>query len=538
MKHAQSLMTFLKELARCIDLRRDASVFCGLLALALALQWQSGAFRSDFGGHPDEPAHYVTGLMMRDYLVDAFGKHPLAYAENYYDHYPKVALGNWPPMFYVIQSAWTIPFGVSRESLAVLMALMSSLLAWLVFRALVRDPGMKPALAGAVLFLLLPLIQEHTALVMTEVPIALFVFLAALSFGRFLDHGRASDSILFGVFASLGILTKGSAMALALAVPLAMLLTRRRDLIMNPRLWYSVPIVVVLAGPWTWKFREQSKAGWVEQSPTWSFTQEALSYYPKKLMLAVGATLFVLALIGMLGRVRAMRGRQPGLGKWTFGFCVMASVLLAHFIIPCGYEPRHLIPALPFLVMFIMAGGEFLAAQFSVKALPLNKARTLVWSLALLAFMGSTFRLYQKGNEGFQAAAAAALRQAGDGTLLIASDATGEGAFIAEVAMGEKRPGHTVRRASKLLASSSWSGSGYEAKFKDAAELLAALEKERIDVVITDASMPEDKRMAHHTLLANAMDMPNGAFKLISTLDIRRSGHSHAGAVRIYRRAR
>src|ERR1700680_1452483 len=75
------------------------------LFLAIALQYAAGAYRAGFGAYPDEPAHYVTGLMVRDYILHAVGRPPMRFAENYYLHYPAVAFGHWPPVFYVIQAA-------------------------------------------------------------------------------------------------------------------------------------------------------------------------------------------------------------------------------------------------------------------------------------------------------------------------------------------------------------------------------------------------------------------------------------------------
>src|SRR4051794_28093637 len=74
------------------------------LAVTVLLQWLSGTYQSDFGGYADEPAHYVTGLMVHDYIATGFPGRPQQYAENYYLHYPKVALGHWPPVFYLMQA--------------------------------------------------------------------------------------------------------------------------------------------------------------------------------------------------------------------------------------------------------------------------------------------------------------------------------------------------------------------------------------------------------------------------------------------------
>ena len=77
--------------------KQDIMALVLFLAATVGWQLQTGAYKSEFGGHPDEAAHYVTGLMIRDYLTGGIPEHPMKFARNYYDHYPKVALGNWPP---------------------------------------------------------------------------------------------------------------------------------------------------------------------------------------------------------------------------------------------------------------------------------------------------------------------------------------------------------------------------------------------------------------------------------------------------------
>src|SRR2546423_1423416 len=91
-----------------------------LFAIAVGSQHLTGAYRGEFGSEPDEAAHFVTGLCVHDYVAAGFPGNPLGYAKKYYEHYPKVALGHWPPFFYVVQTAWTLPFGASRVSILLL----------------------------------------------------------------------------------------------------------------------------------------------------------------------------------------------------------------------------------------------------------------------------------------------------------------------------------------------------------------------------------------------------------------------------------
>src|SRR5208283_5155063 len=95
-----------------------------LVALLAAGQFTSGAYRSDFSATSDEPAHVVSSLMVREYLAHHLFENPLRFAENYYVHFPKVAIGHWPPLFYCAEAIWTLVFGASRATLLLLILLL------------------------------------------------------------------------------------------------------------------------------------------------------------------------------------------------------------------------------------------------------------------------------------------------------------------------------------------------------------------------------------------------------------------------------
>ena len=105
---------------------RHATVFGLSLLMTLLLQWRANAFQAEWSEDPDEPAHYVTGLMVRDYIAGGLRGSPMAFAQNYYAHYPKVAIGHWPPVFYLMQAGWMLLFGISRASLLGLMATLGA----------------------------------------------------------------------------------------------------------------------------------------------------------------------------------------------------------------------------------------------------------------------------------------------------------------------------------------------------------------------------------------------------------------------------
>lgn len=517
----------------------SAIVFVIIFDVAFFWQRSFGAYQSEFGGHPDEAAHVVTGLFIRDalvetwhYAVGGFHGSPIRvgkdFAERYYGHYPKIGLGVWPPVFYLVQSAWTLPLGASRTSLFLLLAAMAATLGWSLFRALRDDFGVVLATVSAVLLVSLPLVRSYYGMVMAETLSAVFMFCAMVAFGDFLDREKRSDAIWFGILASLAILTKGTGLALALAAPLALLMTRKWALLKRPALWGAVLIVVVVAGPWTWKTRDLGKGGWLQPNPSWSFTAEALPYYLGKFAGALG---YVIAALFVVGLVGAFRLKIAHRGRWVAAGALIASVLVFQSIAPVGLEARHLIPILPAAILFAAAGFAFIARK-----LP---SSWLVAGFAVLVLGGTAWTqlpLKTKGASGFAPLAEQMLADSSPSDeSLVSSDARGEGMFIAEVALREKRPGHVIQRASKSLASSTWSGSGYSPLFNNDADVLHFLTDGKIRYLILDDALPNDRRQEHHDQLRRVAEANPDRFWLLGEADVFRGGERQPVTAKLYK---
>src|ERR1700739_583605 len=107
------------------------------LLLITGIQHWSVATQAAFDGYPDEASHYLSGLILRDYLVSGFHMSPRRYAINYYLHIPFFAVGYWPPLFYVIEGLWMTVAGYSRPDVLLFMALIAGLISATIF-AVVR----------------------------------------------------------------------------------------------------------------------------------------------------------------------------------------------------------------------------------------------------------------------------------------------------------------------------------------------------------------------------------------------------------------
>jgi hypothetical protein len=114
----------------------EVGVFLGLFVVTLLLQRASGAHSAALGAEPDEASHYATGVMVHDYFVRGLPGNPLTFAKEFYIHYPRVAFGLWPPLFHLCSGVWMLAFGTGRMSIMVMLAALTAIWAWLLYRTI------------------------------------------------------------------------------------------------------------------------------------------------------------------------------------------------------------------------------------------------------------------------------------------------------------------------------------------------------------------------------------------------------------------
>ena len=186
------------------------TVACFLICFILiaGIQQWSGAAQAAFDGYPDEPSHYLSGLMVHDYIQGGFPMNPRAYAINYYLHIPFFAMGYWPPLFYVAEGLWMMAVGHSRPDVLLFMALIAALIAATIFGVVRPVLGVTGAFCCALLFLLTPDVISNSSMVMTDTMVVLLSFLSLLALARYFEKGAWRDSILFAFWASCAIMAK------------------------------------------------------------------------------------------------------------------------------------------------------------------------------------------------------------------------------------------------------------------------------------------------------------------------------------------
>jgi hypothetical protein len=502
---------------------------------AVALQWAGGAYQAEFGANPDEAAHYVTGLMVRDYIAALAPEQPMDYARNYYLHYPKVALGHWPPVFYVVQSLWTLPFSAARPSLLLLMAALTALVAGSLYGVLRVQFPAPAAVAAGLLMVSLPLAQELGRAVMAETLTAVLVFQAVLWFGRYLDRPGWKPAAWFGLWSSLAILTKGTGFALALVPGISVLASGQFRLLKRFSFWLPALVVLALCGPWYFWVPGAQHESVARFGHPW-FRLFSLTHTPRGWVQVVGVALAPLVALGLLKWfLDLVRKREIG-GVWTAAAALLASLAIFRFLIHAAADLRHHILAVPALLMFLAAGMAWVLAWGPLGRVSARR-KTVVLAVALGALVWwYAYHTPRKPRYGYAEVASelVARPELRNSVLLVSSDALGEGMLISEVAMREKRPGHIVLRASKMLFRSSWTGEEYRPLYQTPAELLRFLEDTPVGILVIDLSAPVQQ---HQRLLLEVVNSHPERWKLLASYP-QGAGRPEAWRqVRVYRLA-
>jgi 4-amino-4-deoxy-L-arabinose transferase-like glycosyltransferase len=455
-----------------------------LLGVTLCLQLASGAYTSAFGAEPDEASHYVTAVMIRDYIVQGLPGAPVSFAKNFYLHYPRVAFGLWPPLFHILSGLWMVVFGVSRSSVMFLLATFTVCWAWIFFRVSYSVIRFYGAAISALLLVLLPVTQFYTSSVMVDIPLALAMLLAMRAYARYLVSEKISDALLFGLFAALALLVKYNGFALVLLPPLCLVITGRYYLLRTKSFWLPALVVPLIAGPWYLAARRLVLYAAEPGAERVPLGLSSLVTSATGIILVAGPVIFGLALIGACLVSFRRLPRETNKGEARMLFSVSAAMVLAVFLFHVFYplfEIRYSLPAAPALILLSWSTIDYVR-------LHAPKRRWLAASLLLLLAVQMVF-IFQipKKTGGAYVSTAQAVLDAGlpaNGAVLVSADGLGEGMLTSEFVMKDRRPDHYVVRASKVLATQTLMGDSYQLIYQNPEALMTALDSIPVAIVV------------------------------------------------------
>jgi len=472
-------------------------------SLAIWLQWRSGVYEAELNGYPDEAAHLITGLMVRDYVVSGFGQSPIKFAETYYLHYPKVGFGIWPPLFHFVEAAWFLVTPPGKISAFVLQGLITgSLAAALTSLALPFGPWM--ALAAGVAFVGLPTVQLFTGMVMADNLMCLISFAAMVSFAWYAERWQRRFLLLFGLLAGMALMTKSNAAGLGLLPLIALVLLGQWRRIVSPAMFVAGAIALAVALPWQIMVIGLWTKTITANKYSVDYVIQMLQVHSQMYFNLPGIVIVLLAVAGFVkqvvtpwrvGQLKPLWASVTGLvvGMFLFGLA------------PLPPEPRYHVASLAGIVLFSAAGLHWMATKAAGRWGRWAEPACLLVAAALYGM--TTFTIPQRYSLGYGDVARRIIENTSyrDSVVLVSAQNLGEGLMISEIALLELRPSHYILRATKMLSTSKWNLANYELRYDTPEKVEAFLESIPVRLVVYDTArglMP----MKHHELLNQVLE--------------------------------
>jgi Trk K+ transport system NAD-binding subunit len=455
--------------------------------VAAFFQWADGAFQSEFGGHPDEAAHYLSGVRVRDAAVQAWERARSGGGDSLPQ--PAAALTQ-TSMFDVAQGGWMLAFGTSRIAVLLFMAALAAATALLIFSTVRREFGEWAAVVAATLWLCAPAVRESYETILPGL-LGAFVFSGAALLGARLLDARGPRFTAIGRWIGTAVVIGGGCvLALALAV--------------------------------TFKLCPGNP--------------QAALLFLKECAFVLGIAAAVFALAGMVIRRRS-EARKSVL--WVALAALVAGVLFARWMKAGIPDVRVLIVATPALAILATRGAVSLAGIIGFHAaIGEQSRRKALWLLLLLLLSLPPYLLTarQKDWEGFGPIAITLIEQAqGAERVLVVSDPRGEGMLISEIAMRDRERQITIERGSETLVESPNPDARPLQRFLEDEQLLAHLAAGSIRYVVLDSSVPGASRASYHDQALRVLEGNVSNFWPIYDNPLVRDGEPQGHPLRIFR---
>jgi 4-amino-4-deoxy-L-arabinose transferase-like glycosyltransferase len=469
------------------------AAFVILLGIIVTLQTLGGAYANGSGGNWDEAAHLVTSLMARDFIAGLDFRHPVQFVQEYYYHYPKVMIGVWPPGFYGALGTWFLIAGASRGTAIMFMAIIAATTAAVIYFTGKRLIGRWAGCLAAVLFAASPLVQESSALVMTEHLSTLGMLVSTLCFARFAISGRIGNGLTFGTVAALSILTHGNAWALGLVPGITLALTNRWHLLRRLGLWIALVPVLVTCVPWyVFTLSIAKDSGTLTVNDAATFWLRAVPRFSWSIYLGVGLPVLICSLIGIWRTVILVKPRTEIAPEWAALAGLAIATFVLHCVLPIDIQSRYMLPLIPSIVLFAAAGVNEIAHLFRAR-LPIGVVRLGLALTLIAAFWVATFALpLHLRNGGYEALVQDVMARVSrvPQVWLISSDSMGEGSLVAAVALQETRPNTYVLRARTILGGGDMFWRNTHDRFDTLAKLAELLDDIPVTIIVIDDQIP------------------------------------------------
>jgi len=460
---------------------RDGA-FCLLFTfLLLATQYLSGAFTADLALDWDEPAHAVSSLMVHDYMVQAFPHNPVHFAWDFYGHYSKVSIGHWPPLFYGVEGLWMLLAGRSQVALLLFITLCGAGLICSVFFEVRRGSSTAAALIGVAVLMSSRVFHVMLCGVRPDMLMALLVFWAAVHCGEYMRFGLRRNRSLFMAFTLGAGLTHGRA-AVLLLLPFALLPLRSRIVKWKWLTAGAAVLLFMLLPPYLHQASPVSLSTLLPRARIFILSSIFLPGWPWNIHARDGVALasgWPWAVLAAIGTILAFR-KGPQQQFWASMAGLVGCTLAFYLMVAVPLEYRFMLISTQAIAV-LAGGGVYVLLQ---RASLNSRALRLAVSAAAIGWMTwAVAHVEPKLDWGYRRMIADGLLN-GNTVIMIGADEANEGGLIVEASLSDPNRDHTVLRASKSMATSTWMGYFRHLYFSSSPEVLHFLDRANVSLIL------------------------------------------------------
>ena len=509
-----------------------AFLLCAYLlaaALGTVAMVSAHSYYAGFSG-ADEPSHFLNGYFISSYLKMHFGANPLAYATDYYVHYPKISIGHWPPAYYGILGLLFLVVPASYASMFVLNVLMASLPAIGVAALLNRLNGRYLALAGVVAYMLTPLVAEGQIMFMVDQPLVACLLAATATWIAYADRQTWVRAIGFSALAAMAVLIKGNGWVAVLIPVFHMALTGRWRLLLSVKLVVAAILGAVAVVPW-YVMTAKIAADGFNYKPGLPYAWHALSSNIVFLTNNISWFGVALAVFAIVAEWRARHGEPVRWNMIAGLIALILSTLTLQSIVPVDIVDRYMAPALPAVVMLALLGAWRVIHSRHLRERKVRRIAAAMFVAVVMLAPGLQHLVQRlpKSDVGTEAAARLIAPGAAPVITVVDGAAGYEGAVIAAAAVHDPALHNYMVRSSKMMADSNFMGSSYSLKFAGNAGVLAELARLGVQnvVLVRARDLPA---YPHSVQLLAALNQPGSGYHLRERIPHR----GRAGSTDIY----
>lgn len=487
------------------------------------------AFRAGFSG-ADEPSHFLNGYFISCYLRDHFGSNPLAFATDFYIHYPKISIGHWPPAYYGFLGLVFLVLPPTYTAIFALNVLVSALPAIGVAAALVRLSGRAAAFAGALIYALAPLTLEGHVMFMADQPLAACLLAATALWIAYAQKPGWALALAFAAASTVAVLIKGNGWVAVLIPLFHSALTGNWRRLLSVRLVVAAALAAAIVVPWYLVTAKIAADGFNYQAGA---AYAAMAFADNLVFLAnniswAGMGLAVYAIVA------EFRDRAASPVRWTIvsgAISLILATLTLQSLVPVAIVDRYMAPALPAMIVLAVLGGIRLVALVRGARAASWRAAGAAALFALMAWPG-VYHLFERDAKADVGVVRISERlSSGTRAAVTLIDGTSgyEGAFIAAMAVHDPLLKRYVVRASKLLADSNFMGTVYKLRFPDPDGVLSELRRLGVQHVVV-VRADDSAAFPHSTQLRDALRRPDSGYALSENV----AHKNRAGVTEVY----